>query len=49
MPANVQALGLPGVLAYPLYVKLLEKGTSGISKEDLLSWIRENHMIEVPF
>ena len=42
-----QVLGLPGVLAYPLFYKLVEPGASVVTKEAMQDWMKQRNILLV--
>lgn len=42
-------LDLPGLLAYPLFYKLVEAGASVVSREVLLDWMRRRNVLQASF
>ena len=44
---TAQVLGLPGVLAYPLFYKLVEPGASVVTKEAMQDWMKQRNILLV--
>lgn len=44
---TMQVLDLPGLLAYPLFYKLVEPGASFVRKEALLDWMKRCNVLQV--